>query len=97
MDALHRKRDELRATIKAAQADLRAIEAAIRIMGGPPTRTQLFKRGHLKRFVCEAMREGIEGNREIARDVIRRIDWGCTDERLRDVTARVKDVTKTFR
>ena len=58
---------------------------------------RIFKRGQLKRLVCEALRKGVTGNRDIAREVIARKEWECTDERLRDVIARGKDVTKTFR
>lgn len=42
------------------------------------------------------MREGVTGNRDIAREVIVRMGWECTDARLSDVTRRVKGVTKTF-
>ncbi|WP_417494391.1 hypothetical protein [Maricaulis sp.] len=97
MKALLTKRDELRATIKSAQSDLRAIEAAIRIMGGEAPRTQLFARGQLKALVCDAMRAGAEGNRAIALSVIETMRWEATDERVRDVALRVKDVTKRFR
>ena len=97
MDALNRKRDELRDTIKTARADLKVIEAAIRVMEGPQTRQTLFKRGHLKRLVCDAMRAGAEGNRDIAIVVIDRMGWEATDERVRDIAVRVKDVTKTFK
>ena len=97
MEALYKKRDELRAQIKAARSDLKAIEAAIRVMEGPQSRQTLFKRGHLKRLVCDAMREGAQGNRDIAIVVIDRMGWEATDERVRDIASRVKDVTKTFR
>ncbi|WP_417495537.1 hypothetical protein [Maricaulis sp.] len=97
MKALHQKRDELRAIIKSAQADLRTIEAAIRVMGGNAAPTQLFARGQLKALVCDAMRAGAEGNHAIALAVIARMEWEATDERVRDVTGRVKDVTKRFR
>lgn len=97
MEALYTKREELRAQIKAIEADIRTIERAIEMCGGSLGPVRIFKRGQLKRLVCEAMREGVTGNREIARKVIARMGWKCTDERLRDITARVKDVTKTFR
>lgn len=97
MKALLKKRDELRETIKTARADLRTIEAAIKVMDPEAGPVRIFGRGQLKRLVCEAMREGVTGNREIAREVITRMGWECTDERLSDVTRRVKDVTKTFR
>lgn len=96
MKALLTKRDELRATIKSAQSDLRTLEAAIRIMGGDIARIQLFARGQLKALVCDAMRAGAEGNRAIALSVIETMRWEASDERVRDVTARVKDVTKRF-
>lgn len=97
MKSLLKKRDELRATIKSAQADLRIIEAAIKVIDPEAGPVRLFGRGQLKRLVCEAIRAGHEGNREIAREVIARMGWECTDERLRNITSRVKDVTKTFR
>ncbi|WP_022697194.1 hypothetical protein [Euryhalocaulis caribicus] len=97
MKALEKKRDELRAEIKALRADLKTVEAAIRIMGGDTSPQRIFKRGQLKRLVCDAMREGAESNRDIALVVIREMDWEATDERVRDITVRVKDVTKTLR
>lgn len=97
MDCLYQKREELKAAIKATEADLATIERAIVMCGGSLGPVRIFKRGHLKRLVCNAMREGVEGNRDIAREVIRHMGWECTDERLSDTMRRVKDVTKTFR
>tara|TARA_R110000744_G_scaffold125730_15_gene231914 strand:+ start:65548 stop:65844 length:297 start_codon:yes stop_codon:yes gene_type:complete len=96
-NALLKKRDELRDAIKSAQSDLKTIEAALRIMGEETGRVRLFERGRLKAMVCDAMRAGHTGNRDIAQEVIARMGWEATDERVRDVAARVKDVTKRFR
>ena len=97
MKALLKKRDELRNTITQARADLRTIEAAIRLIDPDTGPVRLFERGKLKQMVCEAMREGHEGNHAIALEVITRMGWGATDERVKDVSRRVKDVTKTFK
>lgn len=97
MEALYTKRDELRAQIKVIEADIRTIERAIEMCGGSLGPVRIFKRGQLKRLVCDAMREGAEGNRDIALVVIDRMGWETTSERVRDITSRVKDVTKTFR
>ncbi|WP_417488864.1 hypothetical protein [Maricaulis sp.] len=66
-------------------------------MGGDTAPVRIFERGQLKRLVCDAMRAGVEGNRAIALSVIETMGWEATDERVRDVAARVKDVTKRFR
>ena len=94
MEELYAKRDELRDQIKRLRADLTVIERAIRVFDAPRPRKILFKRGHLQRIVFDAMREGIEGNKDIARYVLACMDWECTDEALADMTMRVKDVTK---
>jgi len=43
--------------------------------GGSLDPVRIFKPGQLKRMVCEVMREGVTGSREIAREVIRRMEW----------------------
>lgn len=65
--------------------------------GGPLAQVRIFKRGQLMWLVCGAMQEGVTGNRDIVREVIARMGWECTYERLSDVTRCVKDVIKTVR
>lgn len=99
MDCLYQKREELRATIAKARDDLKAIEAAIRVFEGTPKKRpdKLFARGHLMALVCNAMRAGHESNRDIARYVVEQMEWEPTQERLSDITRRVKDVTKRLK
>lgn len=94
MKELYAKRDQLRDQISALRADLKTIEAAIRVIDGAPVQNRLFKRGHLQRLVSDAMRADVQGNAEIARYVMDRMGWECTDDALRDMTRQVKDVTK---
>ena len=94
MKELYAKRDQLRGQITALRADLKTIEAAIRVMDGAPERKMLFKRGHLQRLVFDAMRVDVQGNAEIARYVMDHMGWERTDDALRDMARRVKDVTK---
>ncbi|MCW5723537.1 MAG: hypothetical protein KIS81_01105 [Maricaulaceae bacterium] len=92
---LYAKRTELRAVISKARADLKAIEAAIRVFDAPAPRRVLFQRGHLQRLVFDAMRQGAQDNAEITDYVMTAMGWDASDKALfADIRVRVKDVTK---
>lgn len=91
MEKLFEKREELHAQIKAIEADIRILERAIGMCGGSLGPARVFKRGKLKQMVCGAMREGHEGNHAIALEVITRMGWEATDERVKDVSVRARE------
>ena len=91
------KREELRATIRAAQRDLRFVEGALGVLGVERTGPQEFGRGELMALVCDAWRAGFDGNVAVAREICRIKGWEADDERMRSLRLKVKDVAKRIR
>lgn len=95
---------EARKRIADLQADIKTLDAALKIFGHATEvkpikpRTVLFARNELKRLIIAIMRENpdLKSNREIAEEIIRRKDWEMTPDFIRNIQNRVKDCRKMW-
>lgn len=105
ISGLVKKRAELFGELTRLEADLRHLDATLRMFGYEKPehidpkfkrrRPSLFRPGELMRLVCDAERSGLEDNPSIADWIIR--EKGFDPENYRRVRESVKDCRKRIR